>query len=237
MRHDHLIDEIEGKAFDRRLMGRLLHYLAPYRWSIVLAVTVLLASSLLQLVGPYLVKTAIDDYIRPRNLAGLNRVAFLYLAVLLAAFLFRYLQVILTYWIGQRAMLDLRMEVFTHIEKQSLSFFDRNPVGRLMTRVGSDVEVLQEMLSIPEINLPDPEGGKYGLGVVDFSEILGANVIGHGGSSLGYSSAALYLPEQGIALAWSINTGESPNELANELMENTWASLSQVLFSYQEFSQ
>jgi D-alanyl-D-alanine carboxypeptidase len=98
-------------------------------------------------------------------------------------------------------------------------------------------DALQEMLSIPEIKLPDPEGGKYGLGVVDFSEILGANVIGHGGSSLGYSSAALYLPEQGIALAWSINTGESPSELANGLMENTWASLSQVLFSYQEFSQ
>jgi ATP-binding cassette subfamily B protein len=153
MRHDHLIDEIEGKAFDRRLMARLLHYLAPYRWSIVLAVAILLLSSLSQLVGPYLVKIAIDDYIRPRNLAGLNRVAILYLAVLLAAFLFRYLQVILTYWIGQRAMLDLRMEVFTHIEKQSLSFFDRNPVGRLMTRVGSDVEVLQEMLSMGVITI------------------------------------------------------------------------------------
>jgi ATP-binding cassette subfamily B protein len=153
MRHDHLIDEIEGKAFDRRLMARLLHYLAPYRWSIVLAIAILLVSSLLQLVGPYLVKVAIDDYIHPGNIAGLNRVALLYLAVLIAAFLFRYLQVIITYWIGQRAMLDLRMEVFTHIEKQSLSFFDRNPVGRLMTRVGSDVEVLQEMLSMGVITI------------------------------------------------------------------------------------
>ncbi len=153
MRHDHLIDEIEGKAFDRRLMARLLHYLAPYRWSIVLAIAILLVSSLLQLVGPYLVKVAIDDYIHPGNIAGLNRVALLYLAVLIAAFLFRYLQVIITYWIGQRAMLDLRMEVFNHIEKQSLSFFDRNPVGRLMTRVGSDVEVLQEMLSMGVITI------------------------------------------------------------------------------------
>ncbi len=153
MRHDHLIDEIEGKAFDRRLMARLLHYLAPYRLSIVLAIAILLVSSLLQLVGPYLVKVAIDDYIRPGNIAGLNRVALLYLAVLIAAFIFRYLQVIITYWIGQRAMLDLRMEVFTHIEKQSLSFFDRNPVGRLMTRVGSDVEVLQEMLSMGVITI------------------------------------------------------------------------------------
>jgi D-alanyl-D-alanine carboxypeptidase len=93
---------------------------------------------------------------------------------------------------------------------------------------------LQEMLTIPETTLPDPEGRRYGLGVVDFSEVLGTNVIGHGGSSLGYSAAALYLPEYGISLAWSINTGESPRELANELMGNTWTSLSQVLFEYYD---
>ena len=153
MRHDHLIDEMETRAFDRHLMGRLLHYLAPYRWWIVLAVAILLTSSLLQLVGPYLVKVAIDDYIGPRRLTGFNRLALIYVAVLFAAFIFRYLQTILTYWIGQRAMLDLRMEVFTHIGRQPLSFFDRNPVGRLMTRVGADVEVLQEMLSMGVITI------------------------------------------------------------------------------------
>lgn len=93
---------------------------------------------------------------------------------------------------------------------------------------------LREMLTIPETTLSDPEGGRYGLGVVDFSEILGTNVIGHGGSSLGYSAAALYLPEYGISLAWSINTGESPRLLADELMGNTWTSLSQVLFEHQD---
>ncbi len=90
-------------------------------------------------------------------------------------------------------------------------------------------ESLQQMLAIPETELGDPEGGKYGLGVVDFSNILGVPVIGHGGSALGYSAAALYLPEQDIALAWSINSGESPPELANELMNNTWTALSEVL--------
>jgi ATP-binding cassette subfamily B protein len=153
MRHDHLIDEVETRAFDLHLMKRLLHYLKPYSLWIAVAVAILLLSSLLQLVGPYLVKVAIDDHITPRDLSGLNRVALLYLAAALAAFFFRYLQVVLTYWIGQRAMLDLRMEVFSHIERQSLSFFDRNPVGRLMTRVGSDVEVLQEMLSMGVITI------------------------------------------------------------------------------------
>jgi len=153
MRHDHLIDEVETRAFDLNLMKRLLHYLKPYSHWIVLAVTILLLSSLLQLVGPYLVKVAIDDHITPRNISGLDRIALLYLAAALGAFFFRYLQTVLTYWIGQRAMLDLRMQVFTHIEHQSLSFFDRNPVGRLMTRVGSDVEVLQEMLSMGVITI------------------------------------------------------------------------------------
>lgn len=91
-------------------------------------------------------------------------------------------------------------------------------------------DALAQMLAVPESALPDPEGGRYGLGVVDFSKIVGVPVIGHGGSALGYSAAALYLPEKEIALAWSINTGESPPELANELMNNTVDAFSQVLF-------
>jgi ATP-binding cassette subfamily B protein len=153
VRPDHLVDEIEPKAFDRHLMRRLLAYLTPYRWWTALAVLILFGSSLLQLVGPYLVKVAIDDHIQVGDFSGLNRVALLFLAAALGVFLLRYLQTILTYWIGQRAMLDLRMEVFSRIEEQSLSYFDRNPVGRLMTRVGSDVEVLQELLSMGVITI------------------------------------------------------------------------------------
>jgi D-alanyl-D-alanine carboxypeptidase len=92
---------------------------------------------------------------------------------------------------------------------------------------------LKEMLAIPEDALPDPEGGSYGLGIIDFSEVLGVNAIGHGGSSLGYSAAAVYLPDLGIALAWAINTGESPRTLADALMRSTWSRLSQALFEHQ----
>lgn len=89
---------------------------------------------------------------------------------------------------------------------------------------------LEEMLTIPETTLRDPEGGRYGLGVVEYySEILGTRVIGHGGSSLGYSAAALYIPEYGLSVAWSINTGESPHRLAARLMQYTWSELFQVL--------
>ncbi len=88
---------------------------------------------------------------------------------------------------------------------------------------------LQEMLAVPQTRLTDPEGAQYGLGVVDFSQYLGVPVIGHGGSALGYSAAALYFPEHDIALAWSINTGESPRALADELMFDTWTALSREI--------
>ena len=90
-------------------------------------------------------------------------------------------------------------------------------------------QTLEAMLTFPEPAELDPEGGRYGLGVVGFSEILGRNVIGHAGSALGYSAAALYLPDFGVGMAWAINTGESPPELANTLMGNVWRSLSSVI--------
>jgi hypothetical protein len=88
------------------------------------------------------------------------------------------------------------------------------------------------MLTYPDPPELDPEGARYGLGVVDFSEILGADVFGHAGSALGYSAAALYLPEYGVAMAWAINTGESPPELAGTLMGRVWRALSSVLFQH-----
>ena len=85
------------------------------------------------------------------------------------------------------------------------------------------------MLTYPETSLLDPEGGKYGLGVVDFTERLGMKVIGNGGSALGYSAAALHLPEYGTSVAWLVSTGEGPRELATAMMGNTWSCLSSVL--------
>ncbi len=153
MRHDHLIDEIEPRGFDRALLRRLLGYLAPYRGQMALAILLLFGAALLQLVGPYLVKVGIDEYISAGNMAGLDRVALLFIAAALAGFALRYAQTLLTYRIGQRAMMDLRLAVFDRIEAQSLSYFDRNPTGRLMTRVGSDVEVLQELFSSGAITI------------------------------------------------------------------------------------
>ncbi len=153
MRHDHLIDEIEPRAFDRALLRRLLRYLAPYRWQMAFSILLLFGAAALQLVGPYLVKVGIDRHIAAGSLSGLDRVALLYVAAALAGFALRYAQTLLTYRIGQRAMLDLRLAVFDRIESQSLAYFDRNPTGRLMTRVGSDVEVLQELFSSGAITI------------------------------------------------------------------------------------
>ncbi|HWR97952.1 MAG TPA: ABC transporter ATP-binding protein [Candidatus Methanoperedens sp.] len=153
MRHDHLIDESETRAIDRVLLARLLGYLAPYRWRIALAILLLFGAAALQLAGPYLVKVGIDEHIARGDLRGLDRIAVLFFAVALAGFALRYAQTLLTYRIGQRAMLDLRLAVFDRIESQSLAYFDRNPTGRLMTRVGSDVEVLQELFSTGAITV------------------------------------------------------------------------------------
>ncbi len=88
---------------------------------------------------------------------------------------------------------------------------------------------LQEMLTLPETALRDPEGGRYGLGIVEFTKIDETRVIGHAGSSLGYTAAAFYLPEYGLSVVWAINTGENPLDLTNRLMANTWSSLYPVL--------
>jgi D-alanyl-D-alanine carboxypeptidase len=95
-------------------------------------------------------------------------------------------------------------------------------------------ESLQQMLTYPETTLRDPEGAIYGLGVVDYTDLLGVRAYGHAGSSLGYSGAALYLPDYGISLAWLINTGESPPGLADRIMRDAWASLWEVIRTKQE---
>ncbi len=88
---------------------------------------------------------------------------------------------------------------------------------------------LADMLTYPDVTILDPDGGVYGLGVVDYTQVLGLKAIGHGGSSLGYSAAALYLPEYGASVAWAINTGEGPPELASQIMSDTWTGLSEVI--------
>ncbi len=140
-------DEILGKAYDARLMRRLLTYLKPYWRQVVVALVAIFVGGAAALAQPYLVKIAIDEHIATGRLEGLNRLAAIYLAVLGAAFAAEYLQTWTMQLTGQRIMFDLRMQVYGHLQRLDLRFYDRNPVGRLMTRVTSDVDVLNDLFT------------------------------------------------------------------------------------------
>ena len=140
-------EEVLGKAYDARLMKRLLRYLGPYRWQVVWAVLLLIAWSLLQVVGPWLTQIALDDAIPAGDGALLARLAAAFMAAIMAGFFLQYVQTVLTTWLGQRVMYDLRTEIFAKLQRLDLRFFDKNPVGRLMTRITSDVETLNELFS------------------------------------------------------------------------------------------
>ena len=144
MTHD---DEVIGKAYDARLMRRLLTYLYPYRAKASLAAVAIGAHSLLELAPPFLIKLVIDSYIPAGDLSGLGIVAAVFLGTLTGAFALEYLQTSTLQMIGQRIMFDLRMQLHGHLQRLDLRFYDRNPVGRLMTRVTTDVDVLNELFT------------------------------------------------------------------------------------------
>ncbi|HEX6066675.1 MAG TPA: ABC transporter ATP-binding protein, partial [Longimicrobiales bacterium] len=136
-----------GKAYDARLMRRLLQYLRPYRWRVVAAVLVLLLSAAIELVIPWVTGLAIDRAIPARDTTLLWQLGAIFAAAMLIGFVLEATQVLLTTTLGQHVMYDLRRQIFAHLQRLNLSFYDRTPVGRLMTRVTSDVEVLNELFS------------------------------------------------------------------------------------------
>ena len=153
-------EEILGKAYDGRLMRRLLGYMRPYRTLVALSLVFLLIQSVFQVMGPLLTKTAIDKYLRPNGAstfldpllpagpwAGLSRIGLLYLAVLAGVFVTEFAQTYLMQYTGQLAMFDLRKQLMEHLQGLDLAFFDRNPVGRLVTRVTTDVDVLNDLFA------------------------------------------------------------------------------------------
>jgi ATP-binding cassette subfamily B multidrug efflux pump len=140
-------DEILGKAYDARLMRRLAHYLRPYWRQVALSFAAIIVGAASQLAQPYLMKVAIDRYIATGQLAPLDRLAALYFVILLVAFAADYLQTWTMQLTGQRLMFDLRMELYAHLQRLDLKYYDRNPVGRLMTRVTSDVDVLNDLFT------------------------------------------------------------------------------------------
>lgn len=155
-------EEVIGKAYDSRLMRRLLAYSRPYRTTIAISILFLLANSVVQILGPLLTKLAVDRYLAPapavheawyaRYLAedpwtGIAQISLVYLVSILAGFFCDFGQTYLMQWTGQRAMFDLRRDLMTHLQRLDIGYYDRNPVGRLITRVTTDVDVLNELFS------------------------------------------------------------------------------------------
>jgi len=148
--------DAQGAIYDRRLAGRLLRYLKPYRKEVTLSVVLLGAISLLEVAGPYLTKVAIDTYVKPTAGAGsipaeagrgLLLLAAAYVGILIVSFVLRYVQTFTMGMVGQRAMQDLRLDIFRHLQTLTPSYYDTRPVGRILTRVTQDVAVLNELFA------------------------------------------------------------------------------------------
>jgi ATP-binding cassette, subfamily B, multidrug efflux pump len=160
-------EEVLGKAYDSRLMKRLLTYLRPYKWQTGIALASIFLKVGADVLGPYLTKVAIDRYLAPvrglhtpldrflssRPLAGVAQIAALGAGLLLFSFVLEYLQTYFMQWTGQKVMFDLRKEIFRHLQNMHIGFYDKNPVGRLVTRVTSDVDALNEMFTSGVVSL------------------------------------------------------------------------------------
>src|SRR5689334_12115168 len=169
MADSHHEEEVLGKAYDSRLMKRLLTYLAPYKWQTILALAAIVLKAFADVIGPYLTKTAVDKYLASgsagsrhslldtwlssKPLVGITQIAGIYVTALLLSFAFEFVQTYLMQWTGQKAMFDLRSEIFRHLQKLHVGFFDRNPVGRLVTRVTTDVDALNEMFTAGVVSI------------------------------------------------------------------------------------
>jgi ATP-binding cassette, subfamily B, multidrug efflux pump len=155
-------DDVVGKAYDSRLMRRLLTYLRPYKLQAGISLVAILLKAGADVLGPYLTKVAVDRYMTARPalhppawtrwlsskpMTGVTQIAGIYLGALLCSYLLEFVQTYLMQWTGQKVMFDMRRQIFRHIQRMHVSFFDRNPVGRLVTRLTSDVDALNEMFT------------------------------------------------------------------------------------------
>src|ERR1700680_1555332 len=154
-------EEVLGKAYDSRLMKRLLTYLRPYKWQVSIALSSILIKAGADVLGPYLTKIVVDRYLAPvrglhtpldrflsnKALLGIGQIAALYVGLLVFSFLLEYLQTYYMQWTGQLTMCDLRAQIFRHLQRMHIGFYDKNPVGRLVTRVTTDVDAVNEMFT------------------------------------------------------------------------------------------
>jgi ATP-binding cassette, subfamily B, multidrug efflux pump len=160
-------EEVLGKAYDSRLMRRLLTYLRPYKWHVVVALIAIVLKSVADVLGPFLTKIAIDKYLAQSPdahswigdrlssapLVGIGQIGGLYIGLLLATFALEFVQTYLMQWTGQKVMFDLRRQIFRHLQFMHIGFFDKNPVGRLVTRVTTDVDALNEMFTAGVVSI------------------------------------------------------------------------------------
>ncbi len=149
----HEDDDVIGKAYDSRLVGRLMHYIRPYGWRVVTAILLLLATTGLALAQPLLVQQAIDRDISHGTADDLWWIIGLYLLVLTLIFSFRYVQSLFMVVVSQKVMNDLRLQLFRHLQRMSIAFYDANPVGRLVTRLTNDIGALNELLTAGAITI------------------------------------------------------------------------------------
>ena len=154
-------EEVLGKAYDSRLMKRLLTYLRPYKWQVGIALVSILLKAGADVLGPYLTKVVVDKYLAPKAgthtpfdsflsnkpLVGIAQIAAIGAGLLIFSFVLEYLQTYFMQWAGQKVMFDLRAQIFRLLQRMHIAFFDRNPVGRLVTRVTTDVDAVNEMFT------------------------------------------------------------------------------------------
>lgn len=160
-------EEVLGKAYDARLMRRLLTYLRPYRWQVTVALLAIITKAGLDVLGPFLTKIAIDKYLAhtpgthsilnrwlsPQPMRGIAQLAALYVGTLVFGFFCDFLQTYYMQWTGQMVMFDLRSQIFRHLQSMHIGFYDKNPVGRLVTRVTTDVDALNEMFTAGVVSI------------------------------------------------------------------------------------
>ncbi len=163
-------EEVLGKAYDSRLMKRLLVYLRPYWWQTTIALASILLKVVLgpDVIGPFLTATVIDRYLTfahgsshsilskwlsPNPLVGIAQIAMIYFISLLFNFVLEFVQTYLMQWTGQKVMFDLRSQIFRHLQHMHVGFYDKNPVGRLVTRVTTDVDALNEMFTAGVVSI------------------------------------------------------------------------------------
>ena len=160
-------EEVLGKAYDSRLMKRLLTYLRPYKTHVIVALAAIVLKAGADALGPYLVKVAVDKYLAksvafnslldrwlsPETLSGIAQISLIYLFLLVFSFVLEFTQTYFMQWTGQRVMFDLRSQIYRHLQRMHVGFFDKNPVGRLVTRVTTDVDALNELFTAGVVSI------------------------------------------------------------------------------------